>query len=271
MRRRALQLALVASIVGAVAAWSGILGVVRETRRSAASDRLLEKAGRRATRGDATGARLLVDQALAADPDSPRARRERAMHLIAKRQFDAAAAELRQVAAARRADAGAAHEVAELLSLKGDREGTVLWLREALKRDPKDGLTQVDLARCLIEMEDTAGALRAAEKAVALAPRLQSARVALGVARWRAGDLVGAQTALDEALRLRPADLTALLCAAQVAGELGSKEASVAYARRAVAAHKQNAEAWLALAQALAAMGRRDEADRALARARSLE
>ena len=269
--RHALRLALVASLVGAVCAWVGIVGVAVEARRRAASDRLLEKAGRRAARGDASGARLLVDQALALDPDSPRARRERAMHLIAQGQFEAAAAELGQVAAARRTDAGAAHEMAEVLSLKGDREGTVHWLREALKRDPKNGLTQVDLARCLIEMGDAAGALREAEKAVALAPRLQSARLVLGVARWRAGDLVGARTALDEALRLRPADLTALLCAAQVAAELGSKEASAGYARRAVAAHGESAEAWLALAQALAAMGRRAEADRALAHARSLE
>jgi tetratricopeptide (TPR) repeat protein len=242
-----------------------------EARRRAASDRLLEKAGRRAARGDATGARLLVDQALALDPDSPRARRERAMHLIANRQFDAAAAELRQVAAERRTDAGAAHEMAELLSLKGDREGALHWLRESVRRDPDSGLGHVDLAHCLMETGDREGALREAEKAVALAPRLQSARLALGVARWRAGDLVGARTALDEALRLRPADLTALLCAAQVAGELGSKEANASYARRAVAAHERSAEAWLTLAQALAAMGRRAEADRALAHARSLE
>jgi tetratricopeptide (TPR) repeat protein len=269
--RHLLRLVLIASVVGAVLAWVGVLRVAEEARRRAASDRLLEKAGRLATRGDATGARLLVDQAVAADPDSPRARRELAMHLIAKRQFDAAAAELRRVAAARPGDAGAAHEMAELLSLKGDRQNTVWWLRETLRRDPKDGLTQVDLSRCLIEAGDTGGAIRAAEKAVALAPRLQSAWLALGMARWKAGDPASARAALDEALRLRPTDLPTLLCAAQVSAELGSRQASADYARRAVAAHAQSAEAWLTLADALAAMGRQTEADKALARARALQ
>ncbi len=271
MKRRALHLALIASVLGALCVWAVVLSMGPRLRARKASNRLVERAQELAGEGNRWASRQLVDQALALDQSNPRARRELAMHLRAEGRREAALAELKRVAVAQPTDSGAARELAALLSVMGDGEGAIHWLREAVKREPKNGLAYVDLARCLMEAGEVADGLRAAEEAVLLSPRLRSAQLVLGWARWRSGDLSGARAALDEALRLRRNDVDALLAAAAVSSELGLGDSALGYARRAVAADPQRARTWLVLAGVLAATGRTAEAHDALARARSLE
>ncbi len=271
MKRGALRLVLIASLLGALCVWAVVLSMGPRVRARNASNRLVERAQELAEQGDRSTSRQLVDQSLALDKSNPRARRELAMHLIAEGRDELALAELRWVAVAQRTDSGAARELAARLSIMGDRDGAINWLREAVSRDPRNGLAYVDLARCLMEVGETADGLPIAEEAVALSPRLQSAHLVLGWGRWQSGDLSGALAALDEALRLRPSDVAALLAASAVSGELGHRDSAIGYARRAVTADPQREGSWLVLARALAAAGQAVEAHDALARARSLE
>ncbi len=271
MKRRALHLALIASLLGALCVWAVVLSMGPRVRARKASNRLVERAQELAGKGNRWASRQLVDQALALDQSNPRARRELAMHLIAKGHRQPALEELRRVAADQPTDSGAARELAGLLSVMGDGEGAIHWLREAVKREPKNALAYVDLARCLMQAGEVADGLRAAEEAVLLSPRLHPAQLVLGWARWRSGDLAGARAALDEALRLRHSDVAALLASAAVSSELGLGDSALGYARRAVAADPQGARTWLVLARVLAATGRTAEAHEALSRARSLD
>jgi tetratricopeptide (TPR) repeat protein len=271
MRRWALLLALTASVLGALSAWAVVLSMVPRLKARQESDRLVDRAQEASSRGDRYDSSRLVEEALALDRRNPRARRERAMHLVVEGRQELALQELRYVAEAKRRDSGAARELAALLWATGDREGALGWVREALRRDPKSGLARVDLAHCLLATGDVGDALSTAEEAVALYPRLRSAWQALGVARWQSGDLTGAQAAFREALLLRPNDVPTLLAAAEVSSKLASWDSAVAYARRAVSADPQSPSSWFALAQLLAATGHSVEADEALARARTLD
>lgn len=271
MKRRALHLALIASVLGALCVWAVVLSMGPRVRARKASNRLVERAQALAGEGNRWASRQLVDQALALDESNSRAHRELAMHLIAEGRDELALAELRWVAMAQPTDSGAARELAARLSIMGDRDGAINWLREAVSRDPRNGLAYVDLARCLMEVGETADGLPIAEEAVALSPRLQSAHLVLGWGRWQSGDLSGALAALDEALRLRPSDVDALLAASAVSGELGYQDSAIGYARRAVTADPQRERSWLVLARALAAAGQTVEAHEALSRARSLD
>jgi tetratricopeptide (TPR) repeat protein len=271
MRRWALILALTASVLGAVSAWAVVLSMIPRLKARHASDRLVDRAQEASGRGDRWAARRLVEEALDLDRKNPRARRERAMHLVVEGRKELALGELQYVAEAKRRDSGAARELAILLWTTGDREGALRWVREALRRDPKSGLARVDLAHCLLATGDVVNALSAAEQAVALYPRLRSAWQVLGVARWQSGDLTGARAALDEALLLRPKDVPTLLAAAEISGALASWDSAIAYARRAVSADPQSASTWFVLGQVLLAAGEKAKAQEALSHAQSLD
>ena len=271
MRRRALHLALTASVLGAFCAWGVVLGMGPRLRARDASNRLIDRAQELASDGDRTTSRRLVDEVLEADPTNARARRELAMHFVAEGRREPALAELKRVAVEQTKDSGAARELAALLAVSGDIDGAMSWLREAIERDPENALAYVDLSRCLMEIGEVPDGLRAAEKAVALAPRLQPARLAVGRGRWLSRDLTGALSAFEEALELRPGDVTALLAAAAVSGELGHGDSALRYARQAATADPQNPRTWMVLAGVLASVGRSAESHEALARARSLE
>lgn len=271
MRRRALHLALIASVLGAFCAWGVVLGMGPRLRARDASDRLIDRAQELASEGDRTASRTLVDEALEADPTNARARRELAMHLIAEGRREPALAELKRVAVEQTEDSGAARELAALLAVTGDIDGAMSWLREAIERDPENALAYVDLSRCLVEIGEVPDGLRAAEKAVALAPRLQRAWLAVGRGRWLSRDLTGALSAFERALELRPGDVTALIAAAAVSGELGHGDSALRYARQAVTIDPENPRTWMVLAGVFAAAGRTAESHEALAHARSLE
>lgn len=270
MRRRALQAVLLASAFGSLCIWAVVLSMAPRLRAREASNRLIEKAQQIAGGADPAASRELVDEALAADPENPRAHRELAMHLLARGETEQAVGELERAALADPANSGAALEVAAVLHAQQDMEATLHWLREAARREPDSGLTYTVIAQCLLESKDIPGALRAAQRAVALSPRYEPAYVVLGSARWQSRDLPGARAAFDEALRLRPSDVDALLAAASVSHALGLSDPALDYARRAVGAGPRDRRAWLAFAQLLADRGRAAEAQQALSRARAL-
>jgi tetratricopeptide (TPR) repeat protein len=270
MTRWALRLAVIASLLGAISVWAVVLGMAPRIRARKVSNGLVDRAQQLSSQGESFASRLLVDQALAADESNPRARRELAMHLVARGHRERALEEMRRVAAAQPDDSGAARELAYLLWEMDDREAAIDWLREAMRREPHNGQTYVDLAHCLLATEDVSGALHVAEEAAARYPRPRFAFRVLGLARWRSGDLAGAREAFDESLRLRPREVATLLAAADVLEELGLRDDAIGYARRAVTADPQSALAWFVLGQLLAAAGQEVEAREALARARSL-
>jgi hypothetical protein len=87
-----------------------------------------------------------------------------------------------------------------------------VW-REALRKHPADVDSLIQLASFLCHgfdpnLCDPRGAVELARKAVALAPHLPKAWLALGVASYRSGEWCAAEAALQEALRGKSGDWT---------------------------------------------------------------
>lgn len=119
---------------------------------------------------------------------------------------------------------------------------------------------------------DGAGALKAVEQAVALAPESFDAQFALGRARYGAGDPAGAASAFRAAIRLRPADTQArFFLATALEGATDYTGALAAY-RELLALRPESAEGHLGLGALLVRLGgdNTEEGTRELQRAIAL-
>ncbi len=270
MKRLLLRVLLGASIVGTLATCAAAVVGWSHGRAIDRSDALVDrsqqlgKEGRHAEALDA--ARAAVDAA----PDNPRARREVAMHFIARGDLKAAVRELHAASAAAPRDAGLLIERAAAMDLAGDTRGAIPVLRRAVEIAPNDGLAWSLLSGCLLKVADVEGAVESGERATAVAPGFHPSHFNLGLARWRAGDRVGALQAFENAIRLQPSDPSAIICGAAVLSELDRHAEALRYARRAVAAAPDSASAWAALGTALLRSGDREAAEAAFSRARQL-
>jgi len=246
--RWVLRLLLAISIAGTVGTCAGLAAAWSRVQRVERSNELVAEAQRLSAEGEWREAFEVAQTAAGIAPDNPYARRELAMHHIARGDGEAAVRELRTAAAGSPNDAGLAMELGAALAVAGDKEGAVTVLRRAAGMDPGDGVILALLSGCLLETGELAEGLEVAEKAVAVAPRIQAAQFNLGLARWRSGDREGALEAFGEALRLRPSDVSAMICTSAVTAP-------------------ENANAWAALGGALRRADRPAEARAAFARA----
>ena len=271
MRRRLLYLCLLLSALGAFAAVAVVLALSSGCEDFLRSEELVTEAQQLGAAGRRQEAFAAVQTAVAIAPDNPRAHRELAMHFIARGKTDEALEELQAASKAAPRDAGLASEVALTMDALGDKKGALRWFRRAADIDPKDGLILGLLAGSLLNAGETEEALAVGDRAVKLAPRMQPAQFNLGLARWRSGDRSGALEAFREAIRLRPSDVSAMLCAAGVSGELERWEEALRYTRRAVEIAPDNPNAWVGLGGALVRTGDRRGAREAFSRAFQLD
>jgi serine/threonine protein kinase/TolB-like protein/tetratricopeptide (TPR) repeat protein len=165
----------------------------------------------------------------------------------------------------------------ELLSTgdvrEADLRAALAALDQAVALDPNYARAQVRRAAALSnlaifgdlkpdERERVRGlALQAAERAIALAPGLGEAHLALGRARaYVLLDFRGAAPEFDRALALSPGDARVQLGFAGFVGQIGHFEAALKGAHRAVTLDPQNVNAHMTLGLVLAAARRYDEA-----------
>ncbi len=270
MKRLLLRALLGASVVGTLATCAASVAGWSHCRAIDRSDALVDKAQRLGEEGRRAEALDAARAAAEAAPDNPRARREVAMHFLARGDLKAAIGELQAASAAAPRDAGLLIERAAAMDLAGDARGAIPLLRRAVKIAPNDGLAWSLLSGSLLKVGDLQGAVESGESAAAVAPGLYPAHFNLGLARWRAGDRVGALPAFQNAIRLQPSDPSAIICTAAVLSELDRHGEALQYARRAVAAAPDSSSAWASLGSALLRGGDREAAEAAFFRAREL-
>jgi class 3 adenylate cyclase len=144
------------------------------------------------------------------------------------------------------------------------------FFRQALERDPAFALAWAGLSRAyhaqagrgwLPVVEGMEAARDAAQRALALAPDLAEARIAIA---WVLADhdwnWQSAESELERALALSPGDGDVHRACASLAMQLGRAEASIAHARRAVALDPLSKPAHVVLGDCCLRAGRLDEA-----------
>jgi adenylate cyclase len=159
-------------------------------------------------------------------------------------------------------------------------EKVVDYLQEAIKLDPSFAPAWAWLSRARTEQIDQRyvpsqqgweEARRAAEKALALDPKLSEAHIAMAkIQMWYDHDWVGAQGQVRQALELDPSSWSALNYAAQFAKAMGHADKAVEFFQRIVASDPLNAIAYANLGWGLYRAGRLSEAAVALRKALDL-
>ena len=153
----------------------------------------------------------------------------------------------------------------------------IQYLRQALTIDAEYALAWAWLSRALTYAaslgsapvaEGNAEALNAARRALQLEPDLLEAHLAICwhkiMYEW---DWLGAEAAIQRALKVAPGNADAMSAAALLYHTLGRMEEAEDCGRRAVAQDPLNSTSYRHLAQPLAAMGRFDEAEQAYRKA----
>jgi len=193
--------------------------------------------------------------------------------------------------------------LARLLSARGDAEGALTTLREALEIAPNSEEVLRARGRTALEAGAPVVAILALEPLIRMHPSAAENSYLMGIARLQVGDSAGAVEALTRArewesrrvltlvglglalngqkryeeaeeallagLRLEPENVEALAALAESEEGLGNLEAAEEYARRALAGDPSHATAHLALGMVRMKQGRhaeaRDELEQAVA------
>jgi len=271
MTRTWLHLCLVVCGLGALATAGYVAAQSGRLQAFAESNALVDKAQDLGRLGRPRESLEAAQEAAALAPDNPRARRELAMHFIARGELREAAQELRAAFAANRFDSGIARELAAVLGGLRDPRGAMGWLRRAARLEPYNGLTYAMLASYLTQVGEFGSARAAGERAVRLAPQLQLAQFSLGLACWKSGDRERAGLAFRQALALNPSHVPTLYCLAGVAGDMGRTNEAIGYLVRALALSPDTATGWAALGAEYLSVHRPTEAARAFRRALQLD
>ena len=164
----------------------------------------------------------------------------------------------------------------------GDHRKAIDEFRTAMELDPNYAPAHASFAKSLLffsfystgkEVIDTAWrrhSLDAAEKAVALDPRLPDAYVARAISRHDAWDWPGALSDLEEALALAPSNADALSWRSTVLGNVGRASDALADARLAVSIDPLSAQAHYALGYQHRSLGQYSDARASFERSRAL-
>jgi TolB-like protein/tetratricopeptide (TPR) repeat protein len=163
------------------------------------------------------------------------------------------------------------------LLMKGSPEGAqqaIAALREALRLDPRFADAHAILASALTDQASPtdsatgyAAAAAAADRALSLDPALADGFVARSRLRFNTLDFAGARIDADQALRLAPGDVRALITEADVLAGMGEVDRALATYQEATTLDPVNRVAWSHLGNLLLATPDRAAARRALERA----
>ncbi len=156
-------------------------------------------------------------------------------------RLDEAAARYGRVLAARPRHPDALHLSGLIRHQQGDHRAARQYVLEAIDAAPAVAAYRVSLVAVLLALGETAEALTAAERAVALAPQQVEVRLALGNAHLASGDVEAAIAAYEAVLATHPNSAEALNnlgSALHRAGRFGEAETAL---RRAIALRPHHA------------------------------
>ena len=152
-----------------------------------------------------------LDEAVRRDPQDPYAQLWLGTARTKAGQVDAAIEPLRQAVRLAPRLTETHIELADALALRGDWAGAAAALETAVGQDPlRHAGAWNDLGFARLQLGQTDGALGALRRAVALDPRLPTARVNLGTALLVSGDPDAAAAQFEAALRTDPRNVPAL-------------------------------------------------------------
>ncbi len=144
-------------------------------------------------------------------------------------------------------------------------------LRQELAESPDHALTHSMIGLCRLNVDDFPGALDWAVRAVGLAPDMAYTHYALSIALGRLGRPDDAHQAIREAIRNDPTRAVYFFQEACVESDRCRHREALAAAERGMAADAGHADCAAIRALALARLGRRAEAERAIEAAIALE
>jgi len=200
-------------------------------------------------------ARIHASQALAADPDHPRALQlagdlalDRRDGEVARRSFE----HLVEVAPT----ATVAHNRLGLaLELEGALSEAQASYREAVRLDRRNHDAWINLGRLAAATGDLPGAREAFDHAVEHAPSAADAWLGRGLARMGTSDLAEAERSFHRAAELAPNDAEPLLALGDLLRQQGRVAEAVTVYREALAIEDADAASWLKLGHVLFASG----------------
>lgn len=271
MKRVLLHLCLLLAALGALTLVVLILVQIPSWRATGRSDRLIKQAQALAGKGDRAEARTKIEEALQLAPDNPTARRELGLYYLAEHKVLEGLTELRAVAQARPYDPGAAWEFAFALIAAKQPQEAEHWFQRVTRMERGNGAAYAMLATCQLQRGAAQQALRTAELAAKISPRISMTHATLGLVRWRAGELDSARAAFDEVLRLRPSDIKVMLSLAAITGQMRRFDLALGYLQRAVAILPDDPNLWIALGTALYETKQHAEAAQAFSCALTLD
>ena len=173
---------------------------------------------------------------------------QQAQGQLARRQFDAAAANLAAVLAAAPDCAPALGMAAIAAQMQGRHGDALAFFHKAIAQQPRDPGLHAGVGISLFETGDVAGAITALRRACELAPNMASGWYNLGKALKLQVHTEAAIEALTRALQIDPAHVMARLTLADALASIGQVDKASAELRGLLKAHPGQAHAWFALA-----------------------
>ncbi len=182
--------------------------------------------------------------------------------LLYREHYDQAEDILRKGIGAEGGSLSLFYKLARIQAARGNRVAAEATMDEAVEFRPYDPFTHLEVAKFRREQGDIYGALAAADRAVALAPRNRTVRMRHAELRLEEGydrrDRVTILQAAEEAeavLEENPSDPAALFVMAKVAFAKGDYDEAVASAQRAVDVAGHWGEAYFVMGSALYLQG----------------
>lgn len=190
-------------------------------------------------------------EALALDPEAPRALLMKADLALDRDDVRAATNALRQLSAVEPSVAAVQNRLGLALEMAGDAEEAEVAFERATRLDDTHHGAFINLARARRQRGDLDGALEAFETAAGLQPGDVDAWLGVGLAALDVGDTRRAEEALERADELAPHDPAPQLALGELARVVGSSADAVDAYRAALARNNRDATTWVKLGNAL--------------------
>ncbi|MCH2133563.1 MAG: tetratricopeptide repeat protein [Phycisphaerales bacterium] len=157
-------------------------------------------------------------------------------------------------------DVNLVHRRSEIYRRRGDVKKWTLELKKALRMEPENAATHLNLSVAYLQQNERSKARNHAVSAVTYNPSIPAIHVQIAQLLLQENNLGKAAQALDEAFRLGLQDPRQRLQYAHVLLRVGRYAESEQNARKVVAVDQSNPLAWGVLAESLFAQGRREDA-----------
>jgi Flp pilus assembly protein TadD len=184
------------------------------------------------SRGDVVGACTVAEAALQREPDNVALLVTFSRALLGRGRLPQALAQAQRATTLAPSDPQAWFQLAQVQMMAGDLDKARDSLELSVKFDAQFGDALRDLGIVLLELGDTKKAVQVLRHASQVAPDSGVVWTALGIARHRDKDLVGAIAALETALRLQPQAVQAYVSLAEVSLDNGQPRRAQTEARK---------------------------------------